>query len=150
MKKVWVKACGISEESAPNEYVEEWVTDEEYEDYIDYISDHCQICGKRIGEYDEFVCDDCRRDHVNLQNAIWYQKKTLKDNMDSVEIPALWVKLLGETTITAVLQREFESAVELYKAYLPDTLDKTVKDFCLEDELDYWDKIAERLKEEAK
>lgn len=150
MKKMWRKACGISEESAPTEFEEVWVTDEDYEDYLDYISDHCQICGARLGEWDKWVCPTCRREHLTLQNAVWYQQETIKDCVESVEIPELWVKLLGESAIMAVIQKEFENAVELYKAYLPAKLDKAIEDFCLEDELDYWDRIEKKVKGEER
>lgn len=124
-----------------------WIDEDEYEEYLDEINEHCPICGRRLDEDETGLCPECDAKYTTIDWALRYQKESLPIATREVEIPALWADLLDDSVILAALEREFCKTLEMYKAYLPERLGKVARRFCLEDELYYCDWLN-KVKEE--
>lgn len=116
-----------------------WIDEDEYEEHLDEINEHCPICGKRLDEDETGLCPECDAKYTTIDWAIRYQKEAEPVATREMELPALWVDLLDESVILAALEVEFNKMLELHKTYLPERLSKVARHFCLEDKTYFYD-----------
>lgn len=141
-KKIYVKACGLSEYDAPEEFVEKWVDEETYNEMMAEELNHCEICGNMLDDEDERYCDCCKRKYYSIDQAIKYQN--WHKETETIEVPILWTFILSDTEMRAELEKAFYRAVELEQTYLPKKLQKAAKKYMEYNDFEDWAKDQER------